>query len=315
MKKNDLLKYRLFRARKSPYKTENLSIFYTNIGLIGHFSGEKTKMKTLLLLLLLFPTLSFAQSAAQLQAELGKKQKRLWGGTLINTTSVSNLTPSDPRGSLNHTMTGMLRYKLPWFNFRVLGSGNKDLNGSQQDRFTTAFVEASNVVDTLSNESVTSIFQGRLHPAVNDERRFEESHRGAFSAGLLNIITLPDPQFQVITITRLTKNIHEFEINRSGAQNTSLNGLFYGALSYFPSSQWELNLNMTHIQGWDYQGASQESLTFLGQSISYNYSRNFIFSIGHELGGRTFGYDQNNIDLSLFDEDKSSYFASITLNY
>lgn len=272
-------------------------------------------MKWFLLILLFSPTLSFAQSSAQLQAELGKKQKRLWGATLINTTSVSNLTPSDPRGSLNHTMTGMLRYKLPWFNFRVLGSGNKDLNGSRQDRFTTAFVEASNPVSFLSNESVTTIFQGRLHPAVNDERRQEESHLGAFSAGLLNIVALPDPQFQVIAITRLTKNIHEFEINRTGAQNTSLSLLAYGALSFFPASQWEVSANITHIQGWDYQGTSGESLTYLGQSISYNHNRNLIISVGHELGGRTYGYDQNNLDVQLFDEDKSSYFASLTLNY
>ncbi|MEC7278274.1 MAG: hypothetical protein VXV96_18270 [Bdellovibrionota bacterium] len=272
-------------------------------------------MKLILLILLTLSSTAYAQSSAQLQAELGKKQPRLWGATLINTTSVSALDPGDPRGTLNHTMTAMFRYKLPWFNFRVMGSGNKDLNGSRQDRFTSAFIEASTAVGFLSNDSVTTIFQGRLHPAVNDERREQESHQGAVSAGLLYIVSLPNPKFQIIGITRVTKNIHEFEINRSFGENTSVSAMGYAALSYFPAAKWEVSGNVTFLQGYDYRGESKENLTYLGQSVSYNHSRNLIMTFGHELGGRTYGYDQNNLDVALFDEDKSSFYASFTLNY
>lgn len=261
-------------------------------------------------------TKTYAQSAAQLQAQLGNQQKRMWGATIVNTTSTTVLESDDYRANTNSTLTGVYRYNFGIFNFRALVSGNKDFTGGREDRFTTAFVEASKRVGFLSNDSVTTIFQGRLHPAVNDERRFNESHRGAFSGGLLYIINPGHPNFQVIGITRITKNIHEFQINRAGSYNTSVSGMGYLAVSFFPpKTNWELGVNATFLQGWDYQGESGESSTFLGQSIGYNYSRNLIFTVGHELGGRTFGYSQDSLDVALFDSDKSTVYGSISFNY
>ncbi len=272
-------------------------------------------MKYLLLITILYTPFVWAQSAAQLQAQLGKKQKRMWGATLVSTTSTTVLEADDYRANTNSTLTGIFRYRFSGFNTRILVSGNKDLTGAREDRFTTAFFEISKVVKPLSGDNITTIFQGRVTPPVNDERRFNESHRGAYSGGLLFIITPPNPKFQIIGITRATKNVHEFEINRNFGQNTSASIMNYWGASYFPSSKWELNVNMTNIQGWNYQGDAGENSTFLGQSIGYNYSRNLILTFGHELGGRTYGYDQDNLDLALFDEDKSSVFASLSMNF
>lgn len=257
-----------------------------------------------------------AQSAAQLQAQLGSQQKRMWGMTLTNTISTTVLEPSDYRANTNNTFTGVYRYNFGKFNFRALLSGNKDLTGAREDRFTTAFLEVSKRVGFLSNKNVITIFQGRLTPAVNDERRYNESHRGAYSAGLLYIIDPGHPNFQVVAITRVTKNIHEFEINRAGSYNNSVSAMTYAAVSFFPpKTKWELGVNATVLQGWDYQGAAGESSTFLGQSIGYNYSNNLIITAGHEMGGRTFGYSQESLDLSVFDSDKSTLYASLTFNY
>lgn len=273
-------------------------------------------MKQLLLLVFMVLTAkSFGQSAAQLQAQLGNKQKRMWGITLVNTTSTTILEPDDYRSNTNSTLTAIYRYNFGTFRTRLMVSGNKDLTGARQDRFTTAFAEISKTVGFLSGESVTTIFQGRAHPAVNDERRFNESHRGAFSGGLLFIINPGHPNFQVIGVSRVTKNIHEFEINRDAGYNNSVNLMNYVAVSYFPNSKWEIGVNATLVQGWDYRGESGESSLFLGQSLGYTYSKNINITVGHELGGRTFGYDQNNLDLNLFDEDQSSVYASLTYNY
>lgn len=272
-------------------------------------------MRYLLLLAILSSPFTWAQSAAQLQAQLGEQQKRMWGATLVSTTSTTILEADDYRSNTNSTVTGIFRYRFPSFNTRILVSGNKDLTGAKQDRFTTTFFEISKSVKALSNDNLTTIFQGRVSAPVNDERRFNESHRGDFSGGLLFIITPPNPKFQVIGITRATKNVHEFEINRNFGQNTSVSLMNYWGASYFPSAKWELNVNVTNIQGWDYQGQSGENATFLGQSIGYNYSQNLILTFGHELGGRTYGYDQNNLDLALFDSEKSSVFASLSMNF
>lgn len=272
-------------------------------------------MKYFLLIALLYAPLSFGQSAAQLQAQLGGQQRRMWGMTLVNTTSTTVLESDDYRSNTNSTLTAMYRYRFKNFNTRLMVSGNKDLTKSRQDRFTTAFAEISKRVGFLSGNGVTTIFQGRLTPAVNDERRFNESHRGAASTGLLFIVSPPNPKFQIIGIARVTKNFHQFQINRDFGQNTSVSLMTYGAVSYFPTGKWELGINFTNMQGWDYLGNSQENLLFLGQSIGYNYNQNWIFTFGHELGGRTYGYDQNNLDVALFDEDRSSVYASLTFNY
>lgn len=272
-------------------------------------------MKYLILLSLLYAPLSFAQSAAQLQAQLENKAVRLWGITLVNTTSTTILEPDDYRSDTNSTFTGVYRYRLPWFNFRALLSGNKTLTGSRQDRFTTAFLEASKPVSLLSGERVTTIFQGRLTPPVNDERRYEEKHLGGVSGGLLFIVTPPNPRFQIVAVSRVTKNFHEFTVNRSFGQNTSVTFMNYAAASYFPHPKWELGVNVTNMQGWDYRGDSGENNIFLGQSIGYNYSNNVIMTFGHELGGRTYGYDQNNVDIALYDSSKSSVYASMSYNY
>lgn len=274
-------------------------------------------MKYLLLLTLLYAPLSFGQSAAQLQAQLGSKERRMWGMTFVNTVSTTILEESDYRSNQNAGFTGMYRYRnlFGGFNFRALLAGTKDLTRSRQDRFTTAFLELSTVVKSLSNDNVTTIFQGRVTPPVNDERRFQESHLGAASGGLLFIVRPPSPKFSIIGVSRLTKNFHEFQINRDFGYNTSVSLVNFAAVSYFPTGKWELGLNVTNIQGWDYQGESGENALFLGQSIGYNYSNNLIISVGHELGGRTYGYDQDSLDISLFDSDRSSVFASLTINY
>lgn len=274
-------------------------------------------MKYLLLLTLLYAPLSFGQSAAQLQAQLGKKEQRMWGFTLVNTVSSTILESDDFRANQNAAFTGIYRYRsvLPGWNFRAMLAGTKDLLRDRQDRFTTAFLELSTVVKPLSGNGVTTIFQGRLTPAVNDERRFQESHRGAASGGLLFIVSPPNPKFSIIGVSRVTKNFHEFQINRDFGQNNSVSLVNFAAVSYFPTSNWEFGLNATNIQSWDYLGNSGENAMFLGQTIGYNFSRNVIINVGHELGGRTYGYDQDSLDISLFDSDRSSVFASMTLNY
>jgi hypothetical protein len=274
-------------------------------------------MKYLLLLTLLYAPLSFGQSAAQLQAQLGKKEQRMWGVTLVNTVSSTILESEDYRSAQNAAFTGIFRYRgvMKGWNFRTMLAGTKDLTRSRQDRFTTAFLELSTVVKSLSNDSVTTIFQGRATPPVNDERRFQESHRGAASGGLLFIVRPPNPKFSIIGVSRVTKNFHEFQINRDFGYNTSVSLVNFGAVSYFPTDKWELGLNATNIQGWDYRGESGENSLFLGQTIGYNYSRNLIINVGHEIGGRTYGYDQDSLDISIFDSDRSSVFASLTINY
>lgn len=259
-----------------------------------------------------------AQSAAQLQAQLGDpklKKQSSWSGTLSSTTLSSMKELSAYSSTLNTSLSGSLRYKTPYFNMRLFVAGDKDLNGARQDRFSSTYLEISNKVSFLSTKEITTLFQGRLNAPVNDELRREDSYRGGLSAGFLFIIKLPDPQYQLIVITRATKNIHEFKIDRNYNKNTSVNNINSVIWSYYPAKDWELSLYASIVNSWNYQGGINDNYYSAGQSLSYMTNYGFDFTVGHEIGGYTYGYYGNNFDLSLLDSNSSIFYGTVTYNF
>lgn len=247
---------------------------------------------------------------------MGREQKRRWGITLVNSITSSLFKTNDYRDFKNTSFAGTYRYRFKHFNFRGSLTGEKDLTGSKEQRLSSGFLEISKHMEFLSFKSLMTIFQGRLNPPLNSDRRFEESHKGSLSAGLLFIITPSLPNLQLVAINRFTKNLHKWQIDRNGNFNDSFSNITVLAGSFFPpNTKWELGLNGTIVQRWNYLGKTKESLSFIGQSISYNQSQNLIFSLGHELGGSTFGYAQDNIEVAIFDKNRSTVFGSLTFNY
>jgi hypothetical protein len=272
----------------------------------------------LLSLVLLRVTPIMAQSASQLEAQLGSsknKKVKNWGISLSSTTLSSVKTLSAYDSKLNTSVSGTFRYNTPYFNTRLFVAADKDLVGSRQDRFSSAFAEISNRIDFLSNSDITTLFQGRYNFAVNDELRRQQSYRGGISAGLLMIGRPADPDFQIIFISRVTKNFHEFKIARDFSKNVSINNVNTGILSYSPYREWELSFYGSFVSYWNYDGDIKDSYYTLGQSVSYNPSSTFSLTLGHENGGFTYGYYGNNLDLSLLDTNSSVFYGTLTLNF
>ncbi len=263
-------------------------------------------------------TSSWAQSASQLEAQLGKgdkKKAKNWGLSLSSTT-VSSVKEVDAYGStLNTSLSTTFRYKTPYFNTRLFLSADKDLVGAREDRLSSAFFEISKTVSFLTNSNFLTIFQGRYNFAVNQDRRFEQSYQGGLTAGLLVIAKTPHPDFQAIFITRATKNFHEYKIDRSFNKNTSLSNVNTGIISYAPFSAWEFSFYASFVSYWNYEGTVNDSYYSIGQSVSYSPSAQYNFSIGHESGGFTYGYYGNNLDLSLLDTNSSTLYGTLTLNF
>ena len=276
------------------------------------------KLLTVTFLLILSMTSSWAQSASQLEAQLGKgdkKNAKNWGLSLSSTT-VSSVKEVDAYGStLNTSLSTTFRYKTPYFNTRLFLAADKDLVGAREDRLSSAFFEISKTVSFLTNSNFLTIFQGRYNFAVNQDRRFEQSYQGGLTAGLLVIAKTPHPDFQAIFITRATKNFHEYKIDRSFNKNTSLSNVNTGIISYAPFSAWEFSLYASFVSYWNYEGAVNDSYYSIGQSVSYSPSAKYNFSIGHESGGYTYGYYGNNLDLSLLDTNSSTLYGTLTLNF
>ncbi len=280
------------------------------------------KVLTLAFTILLGLGSTWAQSASQLEAQLGKgdnrgnkKSSKNWGLSLTSTT-VSSVQELDAYGStLNTSLAATFRYKTPYFNTRFFIAADKDLVGAREDRFSASFFEISKTIGLLSNSNVTTIFQGRYNFAVNDERRFDESYRGAVSAGLLIIAQTPNPDVSLIFITRGTKNFHEFKIARDFSKNTSLSNINTAIISYAPYKEWEFSFYGSFVSYWNYDGDIKDSYYSLGQSISYSPDPQYNFTIGHELGGYTYGYYGNNLDLSLLDTNSSTLYGTLTLNF
>jgi hypothetical protein len=275
--------------------------------------------KICLLTLLLIAPQAWSQSAAQLQAQLGQgggaKKPKLWGTTLTTTTTISAKELSAYNSTLNQSFSAVFRYKLPYFNTRFIFGGNKDLTLARQDRFTTGIIEASKSLKSISNKNVISIFQGRFLAPVNDDRRFNETYRGGLSARLLNIFIPPFPGFQFINIASFTKNLHEFEINRAGGQNTNFSFVDTFIAAYSVTPALELSGYLSLVWSWDYKGERRDNQYVFGQSATYNIDRNFGVTLGHELGGATYGVSGSALDVGVFNSDNSSFYASLTFNY
>ncbi len=276
------------------------------------------KFLTVTFLFLLSLGTAWAQSASQLEAQLGKgdgKKAKNWGLSLSSTT-VSSVQELDAYGStLNTSLSTTFRYKTPYFNTRFYIGADKDLVGARKDRLSSSFFEISKTVGFLTTSNIITIFQGRYNFAVNQDRRFNESYRGGVSAGLLIIAQTPNPEVSLIFITRGTKNFHEFKIARDFSNNTSLNNINTAIVSYAPFNAWEFSFYGSFVSSWNYDGGVKDSYYTLGQSISYSPSAQYNFSIGHEMGGYTYGHYGNNLDLSLLDSNKSTVYGTLTLNF
>ena len=260
----------------------------------------------------------WAQSASQLEAQLGKgdkKKRKNWGLSLSSTT-VSSVKELDAYGStLNTSLSTTFRYKTPYFNTRFFIAADKDLVGAREDRLTSAFFEISKTVGALTNSDIITIFQGRYNFAVNQDRRFDQSYQGGLTAGLLVIGKLPHPDYQLIFITRAVKNFHEYKIDRNFNKNTSLSNSNTAILSYSPFNKWEFSAYASFVSYWNYDGDIKDSYYTPGQSVSYIPSPKYNFSLGHESGGFTYGHYGNNLDLSLLDTNSSTIYGTLTLNF
>ncbi len=275
--------------------------------------------KIILSLFILSTPLAWSQSAAQLQAQLGQEggaaKPKKWGATLTTTTSASAKELGAYNSQLNQSFSAIFRYKLPYFNTRFIFGGSKELTLARQDRFTTGIIEASKNLKFMSNKNLISIFQGRIILPVNDDRRYNETYKGGASARLLNIIIPPIPKFQFINIASFTKNYHEFQINRQGNQNTSFNfvNTFIAAYSVMP--KLELSGYLSLVWSWNYRNERRANQYVFGQSATYNIDGHFGVTLGHELGGETYGVNGSSLDVGVFNGDNSSYYASLTFNY
>lgn len=279
------------------------------------------KLLTVTFIFLVTLSSSWAQSASQLEAQLGasdgkvKKKVKNWGLSLSSTT-VSSVKELDAYGStLNTSLSATFRYRTPYFSTRMFIAADKDLVGAREDRLSSSFFEISNVVGFLSNSDITTIFQARYNFAVNEDMRFDQSYRGGVAGGLLVIARPPHPDFQLIFISRVTKNFHEYKVARNFSKNVSLSNVNTGIISYAPFDAWEFSFYGSFVSYWNYDGAIKDSYYSIGQSISYSPSPMYNFSIGHEIGGYTYGYYGNNLDLSLLDTNSSTIYGTLTLNF
>lgn len=275
------------------------------------------KFLTALFIFLLSLGSTWAQSASQLNAQLGAGDKKVkhWGLS-VSSTTVSSIKELSTYGStLNTSLSSTFRYKTRYFNTRFYIGANKDLVGARKGSLGASFFEISKNVGFLSSKKITTIFQGRYNFAVNQYKRNNTSYRGGVSAGLLIISQTPSPYLTAIFISRAVKNFHQYKIARDYSKNTSISNINTAIVSYAPFSFWEFSFYSSFVSSWNYYGGVNDSYYTLGETISYSPSRQYNFTLGHESGGYTYGYYGNSLDLSLLDTKSSSVYGTLTVNF
>lgn len=258
-----------------------------------------------------------AQSAQlELQRENSEeKEQSNWSGSL-STTTISGIRRWSSYNSTLNTSVGLtLRYRAPYFNTKLYISGDKNFTGERKENFSTGYLELSRQVKALSTKKLTTLLRWRIYAPLNSDLRFQTSYRGGLAGEFLFLLQMPNPKHQMILISRVTKNFHEYKISRSNNKNTSFSNINSLIWSYTPYKRWEASLYGSITNSWNYDRDLKDNVYSIGQSLTYQSPQHLDFTLGHEIGGYTYGYYGNNMDLSLVDTDNSLIYGTITYNF
>lgn len=193
---------------------------------------------------------------------------------------------------------------------------SKELTGSRDQSLSAAFIGLNSIFYKKNNISIVGKL--RTYLPVNKEIREETSFRGrlyssfAMSAGL---DALGLKKVNLSSSVVLAKNFHEFTYTSSGTNNSSIFSTFSLGLDYSPIESISISIYGSATGSWDYEYFNHLNTYLLGESFSYSVGKNFNISVGHEVGGNTFGYDGKELNIDFLDEDNSSIYSSLSYTH
>ncbi|EQC47842.1 hypothetical protein M899_2140 [Bacteriovorax sp. BSW11_IV] len=241
---------------------------------------------------------------------LGKK----FGASLSLTTSTSVLETDSYDSYVTSSAQLAVSYKLTdKISLKANGSVDKNFKGERDQSFSSAYLGVSAPLKDFGTTISTAASGGYYFPVNADQRR-NTSYNGRALGKLSANIDLRKVGLKYVSLslsTAFAKNFHEFKRTASNGANTNYYITNLVALTYAPFAKGGLTAYFSNTTKWDYENERGSDSFALGQSFDWSFDKNFAISVGHELGGKTYGYTGRQFDVSLFDKSKSSVYTSL----
>lgn len=241
---------------------------------------------------------------------LGKK----FGASLSLTTSTSVLETDSYDSYVTSSAQLAVSYKLTdKISLKANGSVDKNFKGERDQSFSSAYLGVSAPLKDFGTTISTAASGGYYFPVNADQRR-DTSYNGRALGKLSANIDLRKVGLKYVSLSlssAFAKNFHEFKRTASNRPNTNYYVTNLVALTYAPFAKGGLTAYFSNTTKWDYENERGSDSFALGQSFDWSFDKNFAISVGHELGGKTYGYTGRQFDVSLFDKSKSSVYTSL----
>lgn len=239
---------------------------------------------------------------------------RKLGVSVLITTSRSVLEEKSYNDYLTTTAQVNLSYKLnDKLRLQASGAADKNLKGERDQSFSAAYIGLSAPIKNFGTSIATSATARYYFPVNADQRRettFNGRALGRLSADF-NLAKYGLKYVSVNLMTSFSKNFHEYKRTASNGANTSFYTTNILTLSYMPFLKGGFSFYFSNTTKWDYENERGSDSFALGQSFDWQLDNQFAISVGHELGGKTYGYSGSQLDVSLFDKNKSSIYTSL----
>ena len=268
----------------------------------------------LVLGILLLVQQAYGQATNELTTQL-QKPKRFQITTVAQTES--NLYETDSREyEARGRLTIAPSYKFnPNYRATVSASLLQDFEGGREGLLSNAKATVTRVPIKISQDSFIIPAAGARLP-TNVKDRKDNSFVGAAiaEATLLTNWTFKDSPFTTLYAVYLTKNFHEYERGREGNDNTDYSIINYFGVEKYLTSKLSILIDGDYSFARTYRG-NPKSLFSIGQSLSYEFTRDFSVTVGHSNGGNMFQANGTDYDVQVFDENRSIVYANIRAVY
>lgn len=128
---------------------------------------------------------------------------------------------------------------------------------------------------------------------------------------------LGSERFSTVLSLSATRNIHTYEIAKSGASNSQYSSAQSLSMSYLFLKVMTIEVAASHYNSWTYEANAKE---FWGhsQDLSGRVSENVSLAIGHQFGSPAvsiYRADGSSLNLGLISEQYSYYYTNLTATF
>ena len=236
--------------------------------------------------------------------------------SLTGSSNINELEDFDSSQSASLEVITSYTHSKRWKS-RLYLAGEKDLNGLRENRLSDGHIAIKGLL--LSPTTWLDLGHDlRAYIPLSEVSRDEKS---------LNTRIMLAPyaffNFETLGIKGLTLNqqisysqyFHQFNTDVDGGSNKNFEIGTNSSLVYSITDWLYIGTYYIYQQAWTYQNNRLAPKFALGQNLGTNFNKNLSLTLTHENSGSFLGPNGQDSNLSLYDEDGSTYNVTLTYSY